>query len=183
MFKTIVIGIIITIVGLFALSAVAKATGAGGDTTSSESYSTVDVSDENTVKVTLSGEVSHAGSYYIDPEGTLGDLLSLAGGVTEDADEKCYNTSLVINTRTSFYIAPVLTETTSGCVVTEKKKVDINSAEAADLIAIGFSSSQGPSLVTYRNENGEFGALEDIMNVSGIGKGTFEKVKNQIALR
>lgn len=182
MFKVIVIGIIVTIVGLFVLSGVHKA---GSDNPSSvNGYSTnlIGESDDNTVKVAISGEISHPGSYFISPEKTLGDLITMAGGASEDADSKCFNTSLTIATRTSFYIAPVLTSTSTGCVITETSKININSAEVNDLIVAGFTSSQSPSLVTYRTESGSFEALEDIMNVKGIAKGTFEKVKNKICL-
>lgn len=179
MFKTIVIGIIVTVVGLFALSTVNKAV-TNQNTNNLNGYNTSEKSDDNTSSIAISGEVVHAGSYYISTTSTLGELITLAGGVTTDADETTYNTSLVINTRTSFYIAPVLTS--SSLCADESSKVNINTATQDELTSVGFTSSQAPTIITYRGENGYFEALEDILNVKGVGKATFEKVKNKICL-
>lgn len=181
MLKTIIIGIIITVVGLFSLAAVNNAF-SSNQNSSLNGYQTKDSSnDSNTVSVSISGEINHPGSYYINPEETLGDLITLAGGVTTSADSSAYNTSLVINTRTSFYIAPILLD--SGvCVDTNSKKTNINTADQEELVSIGLKTSQASSLITYRNENGAFGAIEDILNVSGIGASTFSKVKNKICI-
>ena len=181
MLKTIIIGIVVTVVGLFALAAVNQVV---SDTQGKvNGYSTVEVdsTDKNTVNVAISGEINHPGSYYINPQETLGDLIALAGGVTTNADTSSYNVSLVINTRTSFYIAPLLID--SGvCVDSETEKVNVNKSTQAEPISVGFTSSQATDLITYRTENGPFQALEDILNVKGIGKATFEKVKNKICL-
>lgn len=181
MLKTIIIGIVVTVVGLFVLAGVNKAVTDTPSSGSVNGYQTSEKLDKNTLSVSISGEVNHPGSYYVKPEQTLGDLITLAGGVTTSADTSAYNTSLVINNRTSFYIAPVLA-TGDVCVGTNSKKTNINTASQEDLVSVGFTNSQAESLISYRNENGPFQALEDILNVSGIGAGTFSKVKNKIAI-
>ncbi len=179
MVKTIVIGIVVTVVGLFMLSAVHKI---GSNSTGSTSGTkTSEVSDSNTVKVNISGEINHPGEYSIAASLTLGDLITMAGGVTTNADESAYNSSLVISTRTSFYIAPLAT--TSGlCVDTTLNKVNINVALADALMEVGFNSTQAPNVVDYRISNGDYQAIEDVMNVKGVGQATFEKVKNKISI-
>ncbi|MBQ8142514.1 MAG: helix-hairpin-helix domain-containing protein [Bacilli bacterium] len=179
MIKVIIVGIIITIVGLFTLGVVNSSMQATDNAING--YPTAQVQDENSVKVSITGQVNYTGSYYISPEATLGDLITKAGGVTNEADETCYNTSLLIKTHTSFYIAPKLA-TNNMCIDTTVGKVNLNSANSDMLIDIGFTSSQAPSIVTYREENGSYEALEDIMNVKGVGSATFEKVKNKICL-
>ncbi len=179
MFKAIIIGLVITVVGLFALAVVEKK-GENIGQNSVNGYSTV-VKDENSVKVSISGEVNHPGDYYVLQTDTLGTLIISAGGVTSKADTKAYNSSLVINTHTSFYIPPT-SETPTTCVETTIEKVNINKASEAELIAIGFNSSQAKALVSYRNDNGNFEAIDDITLVSGIGLSTFNKVKNKITI-
>lgn len=181
MLKTIIIGIVVTVVGLFVLSSVSNSVN-NNSSNSINGYSTkTTASDENAVSVSISGEVNHAGSYYISTSETLGDLITLAGGVTSSADEKAYNVSLVIDTRTSFYIPPV--STSNGvCVDESESKININSDDEDSLKTVGFSSTQASNLITYRSENGNFQAIEDILNVKGIGKATFEKVKNKIRI-
>lgn len=179
MVKLIIIGIVITVVGLFALSAVSKIS--NQSSSSLNGYSTQDVLDENTAKVEIVGEVNHEGYYYISTSETLGSLIGMAGGVTEDADPNAYNESLVIGVRTTFYIAPV--STSDGvCVDTTINKVNINTAAADALMEVGFNSTQAPNVVDYRINTGLFEALEDILNVKGVGAATFAKVKNKIRL-
>lgn len=183
MLKTIIIGIVVTVVGLFSLAAVNKVV-SGTSSNSVNGYQTKvssSSSDPNTVNVAISGEINHPGSYYISPEETLGDLITLAGGVTTSADSSAYNTSLVINTRTSFYIAPILVDA-GVCVDADSKKTNINTANQDELVSVGLKTTQASSLITYRNDNGAFGAIDDILNVSGIGASTFNKVKNKICI-
>lgn len=179
MVKTIVIGIVVTVVGLFMLSAVHKI---GGSTTGGTSGTkTTETNDGNTVKVAISGEINHPGEYSIAASLTLGDLITMAGGVTTNADESAFNSSLIISTRTSFYIAPLAT--TSGlCVDTTLNKVNINIALEEALLEVGFNSTQAPNIVDYRVSNGDYQAIEDVMNVKGVGQATFEKVKNKISI-
>lgn len=180
MVKEVVIGIVITVVGLFMLTAVSKfGNSSGGNGT--DNSPTTETVDGNSVKVAISGEINHPGSYYVSPDGTLGDLITMAGGVTSKADETTYNTSLVISTRTSFYIAP-LSVNSGLCVDTTLDKVNINVALSDALLEVGFNSTQAPNIVDYRLSNGAFQALEDVMSVKGVGQATFEKVKNKICI-
>ena len=61
-------------------------------------------------------------------------------------------------------------------------KTNINTADANDLEKVGFNSSQALNLVDYRESNGLFETIEDIVKVKGIGQATFEKVKNKISI-
>ena len=61
------------------------------------------------------------------------------------------------------------------------EKININSAsvdQLQDLKGIGQKKAQ--AIIDYRNENGSFETIEEIMNVKGIGQGTFDKIKNSI---
>lgn len=180
MLKIIIIGIVVTVVGLFALSAVKKVT--TNDNTSLNGYPTTEVVDEEDVKVVISGEINHPGSYYISQEETLGDLITMAGGVTTNADETCYEVSLQIGDRTSFYI-PSLSSASGVCVDTTTSKVNINIAEIVDLEGVGFNSSQASNVYDYRINTSEYYAIEDILKVKGVGQATFEKVKNKISIK
>lgn len=184
MLKTIIIGIVVTVVGLFALSAVNKATGgnssnSGGNLNGFPTSETL--TEGNTINIAISGQINHPGAYYVKQEQTLGDLITLAGGVTTEADTSAYNVSLVIGNRSSFYI-PKLSSASNVCIDTGLAKTNINTASEEELIAIGFKSNQAKALIQYRNEQGAFGAIEDILNVYGISNGTFEKVKDKICI-
>jgi len=180
MVKAIIIGLVITVVGLFALAAVNKAA-KDMDSSSVNGYPTSEVIEENTMKVSISGEINHPGDYYVLATGTLGDLIIDAGGVTSKADRKAYNEGLVIGTHTSFYI-PSVSELPATCIEQTIVKVNVNTANETELKGIDFTAAQATNLITYRTDNGSFQVLEDIMLVKGIGQATFNKVKNHITL-
>ncbi len=74
---------------------------------------------------------------------------------------------------------------TSLCSVSAwAEMVNINKATAAAIQENlkGIGEKKAAAIVTYRTENGDFKALEDIKNVKGIGDGIFEKIKADISL-
>lgn len=55
--------------------------------------------------------------------------------------------------------------------------VNINTATAEELCGLSaISEAQAQSIVEYREEHGSFASVEEIMNVKGIGKKTYEKI-------
>lgn len=61
--------------------------------------------------------------------------------------------------------------------------ISINSATKEELQTLsGVGESKAVAIIKYREENGPFNSLEDIMNVSGIGNSLFEKIKDNITL-
>ncbi len=70
----------------------------------------------------------------------------------------------------------------SGSTSTEKK-VSINKATAEELSLLdGIGESKARAIIEYREKNGPFLKLEDLMNVSGIGEKSFEALKEKITL-
>lgn len=61
--------------------------------------------------------------------------------------------------------------------------VNINTATESELGAIsGIGAGKAAAIVQYRQENGSFASIEDIMKVSGIKEGTYEKIKDKITV-
>jgi competence protein ComEA len=61
--------------------------------------------------------------------------------------------------------------------------VNINTATAAELEALsGVGPKTAEAIVEYREANGPFESIEDIVNVPGIGEGTFEKIRDEITV-
>lgn len=62
--------------------------------------------------------------------------------------------------------------------------ININTASLDKLDSLpGIGPTTAQKIIDYRNQNGPFLAIEDIMNVSGIGPATFEDIKNLITVR
>ena len=63
------------------------------------------------------------------------------------------------------------------------RKTNINTATKRKLIKLeGIDEILASRIIQYREENGEFKSIEEIMNIYGIGKGKFEKIKNRISV-
>ena len=61
--------------------------------------------------------------------------------------------------------------------------ISINKASVEELQGIsGVGVVIAQRIADYRKTNGAFEALEDIMDVQGIGQAKFERIKSQIAL-
>jgi competence protein ComEA len=61
--------------------------------------------------------------------------------------------------------------------------VNINSASAAELEGLpGIGAKTAARIVEYRQKNGPFKKIEELMNVRGVGEKNFLKLKPQITI-
>ena len=62
-------------------------------------------------------------------------------------------------------------------------KININTASAEELTLLpGIGEGRAADIIRYREENGDFSRIEDMMNISGIGEKTFEEIKEKITV-
>ena len=134
------------------------------------------------VTCTISGEVNRPGSYVLNSDSTLLDLISNAGGLTANADDLAFNSSIFLIDGMDYYIANK-SKTPDTCVVETIEKVNINSASKEELMQInGIGASTAQAIIDYREKNGEFTYIEELKNVPGIGNATFEKIKDYVVI-
>jgi len=71
---------------------------------------------------------------------------------------------------------------TPGIYATDKgMQLNINEASAAELTQLnGIGETYAERIVAYREENGRFENIDEIMEVRGIGPATFEKIRGDI---
>lgn len=61
--------------------------------------------------------------------------------------------------------------------------ISINNGSIEELLSLpGIGESKAKAIIKYREENGLFNKIEDILNVSGIGNSLFEKIKDFITI-
>jgi competence protein ComEA len=62
-------------------------------------------------------------------------------------------------------------------------KININTADESELTTLpGIGDKKAETIIAYRDENGEFKSVEDIMNVKGIGEKLFDGIKDLITV-
>ena len=145
--------------------------------------------------VHVSGAVIKPGVYEL-PEGSrLYEAVDLAGGFSDDADGEYMNLAAVLEDGKQYHI-PTREEAEElraggaangeeqASAFTSDGKLDINLATAVDFMQLnGIGESKAKAIVAYREENGPFTDIEEIKNVSGIGEGTFQRLKDLITVR
>lgn len=62
-------------------------------------------------------------------------------------------------------------------------KIDLNAATTDELVQIkGIGEKYAQRIIEYREKNGPFRQIEDIMKVKGIGPKTFESIKESLII-
>jgi len=74
--------------------------------------------------------------------------------------------------------------TASGTAGEEKTaKINLNTAGVEELTSLpGIGPSYAKRIVEYREKNGPFKRVEDILNVQGIGEKTLEKIRDRLTV-
>src|SRR6185436_591078 len=61
--------------------------------------------------------------------------------------------------------------------------VNINSASATELETLsGIGEVLAGTIVEYRDQNGPFASVDDLLDVSGIGPATLEEIRDQVTV-
>ena len=73
--------------------------------------------------------------------------------------------------------------TKSNEIVASMDQININQADATTLTTLkGIGKDRAVKIIEYREKNGPFEKVEDIMKVKGIGKKIFEQNKNVLSV-
>ncbi|HEY8569048.1 ComEA family DNA-binding protein [Microbulbifer sp.] len=84
----------------------------------------------------------------------------------------------------SLMLVTVQQATADEPVVQEQVLVNLNTASAEELSAAleGVGAAKAELIVQYREQNGKFSSIEQLLEVKGIGVATLEKNKSRIQL-
>ena len=161
----------------------------------SEAFSEVSVSAEEVVSeekipdvicVYVCGEVVSPGVYELPYGSRIYEALALAGGLTEEADGAAINQAESLSDGVKIYVPALgeeLTDTNrqASAQTEQDDRININTADTAKLQEIkGIGASRAEDIINYRESNGRFNTIEDIMKVPGIKQGMFLKIRDQI---
>lgn len=163
------------------------------DTSVSENNNSEDEDQYAEVVVYVCGSVINSGVYHLPQKSRVCDAIEYAGGMTDDACRDFWNLASEVYDGQMIYV-PTEEEAASGSVPEtntesadassgDSSKVNINTASKEELMTLtGIGESKADSIVKYRQENGNFSAIEDLTNVSGIGESIFNKIKDSITV-
>lgn len=144
----------------------------------------------------ICGAVVCPGVYQV-PEGSrLYEAISQAGGLSADACDYMVNQAQIVTDGMQIYIPTVQEAETvqsaypaagsgadwvTGREQTQDGSVNLNSATKEQLMTLpGIGESRAEAIIAYRQEHGGFSNVEELMNVSGIKQGVYDRLKERI---
>lgn len=153
---------------------------------------------EPEVYVYVCGAVQSPGVYILQGVPRICDAIEAAGGFCENAAQDYWNMAEKLADGQMIYIPTeeearernwdVLEQKASSENATDEAdnssgKVNLNTASKEQLMTIpGIGESKADSIISYREKNGAFSNIEEVMNISGIKDGLFEKMKEYITV-
>ncbi len=161
--------------------------------------------DENSeIVVFISGEVGICGVVKMESNSRLVDAVEKLGGLTENADMNRVNLAIKLEDG-AHYIIPSVDNNESQVIGDQLNsndseeyvkqdsyndsnsrenvlsKININKASSNELKSLaGIGDVTATKIIEYRNQNGKFKTIEEVMSVKGIGEKKFESIKNDI---
>lgn len=167
-----------------------------GEESGQEGDSAEDVSADE-VYVHVCGSVNNPGVYRLRPEARIYEAIEAAGGLCDDAAAESVNQAQKVEDGLKIYV-PDKEEVEHGWeepsgmsdvfgdgrkTDVSTAKVNVNTATVEELKTLpGIGDAKAQSIVSYRQANGMFQSIEDLMKVEGIKNGVFDKIKDQITV-
>ena len=138
--------------------------------------------------VDVKGQVRFPGVYEVEEHLRVHDVIQLAGGFLEMANETAINLAQKISDEMVIYVPHLDEEINNALANTwspsnDEKKVSLNQATTGELEALpGIGPSKAAAIIKYREEVGAFQSIDELTNVSGIGEKTLEKLRDSLDL-
>lgn len=168
---------------------------------------TKEILKNNTIYVDIKGSVKNPGVYEFNEGERVIDAINKAGGLSKNATTDNINLSKKLVNEMVVYVFNKSELTTTkiensldtlckcetievnNCVSNNEtnnninSKININTDNKDKLMTLnGIGSSKADAIIEYRNKNGNFKSIEDIINVSGISSILYEKIKDNITV-
>jgi len=142
--------------------------------------------------------VINPGVYPAKEEARIVDLIKLAGGLTKGAAGDYINQAQLVTDGQRIYIPnqEELKELSTADYIAGEQKdtastnteggeesalININTADKEELMSIsGIGEVKATSIIAYREKNGKFNAIEELMNIPGIKEGLFSQISYMI---
>ena len=147
------------------------------------------------ITVHVAGAVNNPGVYKLRSGARFNDGVIAAGGATDQADLNSVNLAMLLNDGEQIYILKrnekphTITaqrspsSATGGSASSGNSKVaiiNINTASLAELEQLpGVGPSTAKAIIDYREKNGAFVTVQDLINVRGIGPAKLDEILPQ----
>lgn len=168
-------------VGVLALGATVALGVFQGSVASSTAVVVAPTVSSGEVYVHVSGAVMVPGLYVLPAGSRVADAVAAAGGFTDAADTTSVNLARVLDDGEQLVVMAQGSDGQAQPGVAADGRININSATASELEEL---PRIGPALaeriVQWREENGRFAQVEDLLLVPGIGEKMLEQLRDLV---
>lgn len=138
------------------------------------------------ILVHVAGKVKRPDVYPLLQGSRVADAIKAAGGAKKGVDLGDINLARVLNDGEQIYVGYVpkssTTKTRSGKKI-YSGPVNINRATKAEFDSLtGIGPVIAGRIIAFREQNGPFLAIEDLLKVSGIGTKTLERIRTRLTI-
>lgn len=164
------------------------------------------------IVVHVCGAVVTPGVYELSQDARVYEAIEAAGGFTEGASDDYLNLADIILDGSRIYVptkaeltatenisvnevygvsepvnisenASKAFENVTGTKSDTMAKVNLNTASKEELMSLrGIGEAKALAIIEYRTTVGAFKTIEDVMNITGIKEGMFNKIKDSITV-
>ncbi|WP_442760442.1 helix-hairpin-helix domain-containing protein [Enterococcus italicus] len=138
------------------------------------------------ILVDIKGAVKKPGVYELPINARLHELVNVAGGLTDDAEDRQVNMAIVLADQQLVYIprkGETVEQTNQTPQAGNESKVNINTASAEGLQTLtGIGEKKAQAIIDYRTQNGNFQSIDQLTEVDGFGEKTVEKLRDSITI-
>lgn len=134
------------------------------------------------IRIHVAGEVLHPGVYELPMGSIVQDAINAAGGFSGEASQDRINLAATLDDGQQVYV-PEVSEPAplSSNRVDTSEQISINIASAPELERLpGIGPILAQRIVEYREQNGPYQRLEDLLEVEGIGLAKLESLQDYI---
>ncbi len=141
------------------------------------------------VYVDIKGAIKEPGVYTLQSDQRVDDAIKLAGGFSNEANTNSVNLAEKVVDEMVIYVASVNEEISEvinqiPSNSTKNDKININQASSEELQELPrIGPSKAHSIIEYRETNGFFKSIDELLGVSGIGEKTFEQLEDLITVQ
>ncbi|MEW5922126.1 MAG: ComEA family DNA-binding protein [Bacillota bacterium] len=142
--------------------------------------------EEKMIVIHVAGAVSRPGVYHLPAGSRVYEALDQAGGGLAEADLDRINLAQPLVDGQQVYF-PLKGEEglgpLAGSGVSSAGRININTAGREQLESLpGIGAVKAQNIINYRQQNGPFHSIEDLLEVSGIGTKTLEGIRDLITV-
>lgn len=137
--------------------------------------------------IDVAGEVRRPGIVVLPSGSRVHEAIAAAGGLKGKVDTTGLNLARVLNDGEQVVVgAPVAAGTGSQAGGTGQPATTLVDLNTADLVALDDLPGIGPvtaeSIIAWRDENGPFRSVDDLLDVKGIGEATLADLRDRVTV-